>query len=79
MDIELLYCAIKKATLPDLELFKRTGHMPFFERLYRHSKKGLDNSSPFFMFHVEHYILVAKSKEIHPAPLLSFPQPAVLP
>lgn len=42
-------------------------------------RKGLDNSSPFFMFHVEHYILVAKSKEIHPAPLLSFPQPAVLP
>ena len=29
MDIELLYYAIKKATLPDLELFKRTGHMPF--------------------------------------------------
>ena len=29
MDIELLYYAIKKATLPDLELFKRTGNMPF--------------------------------------------------
>lgn len=40
IDIELLYHAIKKATLSDLEQFKKTGHMPFSDGYIDISKRS---------------------------------------
>lgn len=40
IDIEVLYCAIKKASLSDLELFKRTGHIPFSDGYIDISKRS---------------------------------------
>ena len=40
IDIEVLYCAIKKASLSDLELFKRTGRMPFSDGYIDISKRS---------------------------------------
>lgn len=40
VDIELLYHAIKKATLSDLEQFKKTGHIPFLDGYIDISKRS---------------------------------------
>lgn len=40
VDIELLYHAIKKATLSDLEQFKKTGRMPFLDGYIDISKRS---------------------------------------
>lgn len=40
IDIELLYHAIKKATLSDLEQFKKTGRIPFSDGYIDISKRS---------------------------------------
>lgn len=40
IDIEFLYHAIKKATLSDLEQFKKTGHIPFSDGYIDISKRS---------------------------------------
>lgn len=40
VDIELLYHAIKKANLSDLEQFKKTGHIPFSDGYIDISKRS---------------------------------------
>lgn len=40
IDVELLYHAIKRATLSDLEQFKKTGHIPFSDGYIDISKRS---------------------------------------
>lgn len=40
IDVELLYHAIERATLSDLEQFKKTGHIPFSDGYIDISKRS---------------------------------------
>lgn len=72
IDIELLYHAIKRATLSDLEQFKKNRAHTVFGRIYRYFKKELDFSSSFL--YVPHGTLYSCCHVIN----LSFPSSAIL-